>query len=101
MNLNEMQSDREFCRSRWTSVAKRLMLAKKITDPEDFYQEILLPSGLFEQAYELFPRYNGPQSIDASDWIMTSLEDGLDLENDPNWAAMRDEVYDKVVAGLT
>lgn len=84
MNLNELRQQ-----------------AKQITDPEEFYQEVVLAAGLFEQAYELFPRYNGPQSIDASEWIMTSLEDGLDLELDPNWANMRDEIYDKVVAGLT
>jgi hypothetical protein len=101
MNLNEMHSDREFCRGRWTSVAKRLILAKKITDPEDFYQEIVVPSGLFEEVHRLFPRYNSSQSLQASDWIITSLEDGLDLANDPNWADMRDDVYDKVVAGLT
>ncbi len=101
MNLNEMHSDREFRKSRLASVAKDYMLAKKITDPEEFYQEVVVPSGLFEEARQLFPRYNGPQSLQASDWIMTSLEDGLDLDNDQNWEAMRDEVYDKVVAGLT
>ena len=85
----------------WSHSARRLLAAQEITDPEDFYQEIVIPSGLFEEAYELFPRYNGPQSINASEWIMTSLEDGLDLEGNPEWEAMRDEVYDKVVAGLT
>jgi hypothetical protein len=74
---------------------------RPITDPEEFYQEVVVPSGLFEQARELFPRYNNRQSLQASDWIMTSLEDGRDLANDPNWAEIRDEVYDMVVAGLT
>jgi hypothetical protein len=69
--------------------------------PEEFYQEIVVPSGLFEEARELFPYYNSRQSIDASEYIMDHIEQGLDMENDPRWPNWRDEIYDMVIAGLT
>jgi hypothetical protein len=84
----------------WGHSARRLLAAQPV-DPEEFYQEVVVPSGLFEQAYELFPGYNSWQSIDASAWIISQIEDTLFEPNDPQWAAMRDEVYDMVVAGLT
>jgi hypothetical protein len=77
------------------------LLSSDVPDPEEFYQDVVIPSGVFEQAYGLFPKYNNRQSLDASDWIMRQIEDGLDLESNPRWEAIRDEVYDKVVAGLT
>lgn len=85
----------------YSHAARRLIAAQTITDPEEFYQEIVVPSGLFEQARELFPRYNNRQSLDASDWIITQIEDAVFEPGDPKWEAMRDEVYDMVVAGLT
>lgn len=85
----------------WSHSARRLIAAQGITDPEEFYQEVVVPSGLFEQAYELFPGYNNRQSLQASDWIITQIEDSIFEPGDPNWEAMRDEVYDMVVAGLT
>lgn len=84
MKLNEMSGDN-----------------RQITDPEEWYQEILIPSGLFERAYTLFPDYNSSQSIDASDWIIRQIEQTFFKPGDPVWENMRDEVYDKVVAGLT
>jgi hypothetical protein len=77
------------------------MAAQQTTDPEEFYQEVVVPSGLFEQAYELFPNYNNRQSLQASDWIITQIEDAVFEQGDPKWEAMRDEVYDMIVAGLT
>lgn len=94
MKMNEMsgsQMDR----------ARALLAAKPSITADEFYQEIVLESGLFEEAYELFPFYNSRQSIDASQYIMDQIEQGLDLENDPRWPDLRDEVYDMVVAGLT
>lgn len=95
MNTHELDQ------KHWGHSARRLMAAQQITDPEEFYQDVVIPSGLFEEAYELFPLYNSSQSIQASDWIITQLEDALFEDDDPNWANMRDDVYDKVIAGLT
>lgn len=69
------------------------------TDAEQFYQEIVLPAGLFEQVYEHYPHYNGWQCCQAADWIVCQLDDKY--KNDPVWEAIRDDVYDKIVAGLT
>ena len=80
--------------TRLRSAAERAILARFITDPEEFYEEIIIPSGLFEEAYELFPNYNSSQSVDASEWMIQQIEDTLFDEGDPNWANMRDEVYD-------
>jgi hypothetical protein len=72
-----------------------------ITDPEEFYQEVIVPSGLFERAYSIFPDYNRRESIQASEWIINQIENNFFKPGDPQWEAMRDEVYDKVIAGLT
>lgn len=87
--------------SHWSHSARRWLAAQQVVDPEEFYQEVVVPSGLFEQAYELFPGYNSRQSIDASDWIITQIENAIFEPGDPQWEIMRDEIYDKVVAGLT
>ena len=94
MRLNEMTGNRlDRLQAIWTS--------KPNMTAEEFYQEIVLESGLFEEAYELFPLYNSCQSSDASAYIMDHIEQGLDLESDLRWYDLRDEVYDMVVAGLT
>jgi NTP pyrophosphatase (non-canonical NTP hydrolase) len=81
--------------------ARQILASKPNITADEFYQEIVLESGLFEEAYELFPFYNSRQSMDASAYIMDQIEQGLDLENGPRWPDLRDEVYDMVVAGLT
>jgi len=73
----------------------------QITDPEEWYQEILLPSGIMNQACEIFPDYNSSQSLDASDWIVSQIERKFFKPGDPVWENMRDEVHDQIVAGLT
>jgi hypothetical protein len=70
------------------------------TDPEEFYQEVVVSSGLFEKARQRFPGYNNTQSIDAAEWMMDEIE-CMFSPGDVNWANMRDEVYDKIIAGLT
>jgi len=94
MRLNEMSGNQ-------IDRARALLASRPNMTAEEFYQEIVLESGLFEEAYELFPLYNSRQSIDASEYIMNHIEQGLDMENDPRWPDWRDEVYDMVVAGLT
>jgi len=66
---------------------------------EEFYQDVVVTSGLFEEARELFPKYNTTQSAIAADWILTRLFDTFG--DDPKWEAISDEIYDKIVAGLT
>lgn len=101
MQLNEMNRDWDQAAKNLRGQADKVLAARQITDPEEFYQEVLIPSGLFEEVYELFPDYNRSQSMQAADWIITQIEDAIFEDGDPNWANMRDEVYDKVVAGLT
>jgi hypothetical protein len=95
MRLSQMNGGNQIDR------ARQFIAEHPDMTPEQFYQEVLLSLGLFEEAYELFPYYNSKQSLDASDWIMTQVEDNLFEEGDPLWATLRDEVYDMVVAGLT
>jgi hypothetical protein len=68
-------------------------------DPEEFYQNVVVTSGLFEEAHELFPKYNSTQSTIAADWILMRLVDTFG--DDPRWGTLSDDVYDKIVAGLT
>jgi len=100
-DLEDTMNTHEDDQRHWSHSARRLLAAQRITDPEEFYQEVVVPSGLFEQAYELFPDYNRGQSLDASDWIITQIEDAVFEPGDPHWENMRDEIYDMVVAGLT
>ena len=76
-----------------------ILAGRTITDPEEFYQNALLQSDLFDRACKLYPDYNGSQSLDAADWIVDQIESVLG--GNANWENMRDEVYDKIVAGLT
>ena len=70
-----------------------------LADAETFYQENVVPSGLFEQVYEHYPHYNTWQSCEATDWIMSQLDDKY--EDATGWEDIRGEICDKVLAGLT
>ena len=43
----------------------KLFAVMLTNDPEEFYQDVVVTSGLFEEARELFPRYNTTKSAIA------------------------------------
>jgi hypothetical protein len=69
--------------------------------PEEFYDEIVVPSGLFEKAGELFPYYNSTQCVEATEYIIDHIEQNFGLANNPIWLDRRDDIYEMIVAGLT
>lgn len=101
MQLNEMNRDWDQAARNLRGQADKVLAARKITDAEEFYQEVIIPSGLFEEVYELYPDYNRSQSDAAADWILRQIEDAIFEEGDPNWENMKGDLYDKILAGLT
>ena len=55
MQLNEMNRDWDQAARNLRGQADKVLAARKITDAEEFYQEVIIPSGLFEEVYELYP----------------------------------------------
>lgn len=51
---------------------------------------------LFEQAYDLFPGYNGEQADEAADWIFGRLVGGRSLPQ-----TVLDLLYEEIYEGLT
>jgi hypothetical protein len=100
MKLNEMNSEFRPAIGTAKAYIDAVLEDRQFTDPEDFYQDAVVASGLFDEATQLFPGYNNTQSTDAAEWMMDQIED-LFVPGDANWASMRDEVYDKIMAGLT
>jgi hypothetical protein len=75
-----------------------------ITDPQEFYDEIVVPSGFFEKAREIFPDYNNRQSDAAACWIVYMVEESIDVDADLKWSnlvSMRDDIFEMIIAGLT
>lgn len=75
-----------------------------ITDPQEFYDEVVVPSGFCEQAREIFPGYNNRQADDAACWIVYKVEESIDVDSDPKWSnliSMRDDIFEMIIAGLT
>ena len=95
----------EFCNQEWIDASRKLLEQNPVIEAERFYQEAVVSSGLFEEAYELFPRYNSTQAADAADWMMQQLESFLfnpcrsDVEF--GFDTFRDDVYEMIIAGLT
>lgn len=69
----------------------------------EIYDKIL-DTDYFEQAYELFPKYNWDQASEATDFIMEQVELHLITDRElKNWdkTGLREEVSEMVFAGLT
>lgn len=95
MNYHENNQDH------WNHAARRWVASQIDIDPYEFYQEIIIPSGLFDQAIDIFPGYNSDQSLDAADWMITQIENSVFSPDDPIWESIIDDIYEYIINGLT
>ena len=72
------------------------------TDAEAVYQLMVASTGFFKQAYDRFPDHNGDQAGDAADLIMDETEHWFSVTFPAaDFELIRDEIYEKIHAGLT
>lgn len=63
------------------------------------YEEHFVGSQLWEDAYKRYPAYNTGQAAEAAEWMLQNTPAAL--RELPEWEAIQDLLFEKLVAGMT